>query len=282
MVPGSGVPPGPLPVRLSRVPPCDVRKACSQRSGRGSSLPLCPRARERSAPSRGAPRAPDFPFPNGAQTRGTGERLGLNLGSVAPKLQAAARGLGAHIRVELGGRQIWAPAGPNFEARAELGRERKSWRRLPLEAEHAPLQAAARARFFFFFFFSILKKDVSEKQQGKKNKKATASATLELQTARALPPPAVGGRGGRLPSLAAAFYRGHCRVVESQVEKFPETLTAPHPHPNNFFLPIGPARRCAGPGQGAAWPPRHAARGPGRWDSGRGSAGPRWTGAARV
>lgn len=171
VVPGSGVPPGPLPVRLSRVPPCDVRKACSQRSGRGSSLPLCPRARECSAPSRGAPKAPDFPFPNGSQTRGTGERSGLNLGSVAPKLQAAARGLGAHIRVELGGRQIWAPAGPKFEARAELGRERKSWRRLPLEAEHAPLQAAARARVFFFFFFNSKKRCIWKTTRKKKIKK---------------------------------------------------------------------------------------------------------------
>lgn len=71
VVPGSGVPPGPLPVRPSRVPPCDVRKACSQRSGRGSSLPPCPRARERSALSRGAPGAPAFPFPNWAQPRGS-------------------------------------------------------------------------------------------------------------------------------------------------------------------------------------------------------------------
>ena len=69
-------------------------------------------------------------------------------------------------------------------------------------------------------------------QVGKKKKKQKLQ--LELQAAWAAPPLAVGGRGGRPPSPATAFCRGHCRVVESQVEKFPETLTVP-PRPQQLF-----------------------------------------------
>lgn len=58
-------PPGPLPVRLSRVPPCDVHKPCSQRSGRGRSLPPCPGSWERSALSRGATGTLGSPLPTG-------------------------------------------------------------------------------------------------------------------------------------------------------------------------------------------------------------------------
>ena len=116
MVPGSGVPPGPLPVRLSRVPPCDVHKPSSQRSGRGRSLPPSPQRLPRGTgalrPLPGCSRDARFPLPNWAQALGAGRRAGLSLESVAPTLQTTARGLGALIRVESSGRQIWAPAEP--------------------------------------------------------------------------------------------------------------------------------------------------------------------------
>lgn len=167
VVPGTGVPPGPLPVRLSRVPPCDVRKPCSQRSGRGSSLPPCPAARERSALSRGAPGTPGFPFPSRAQTRGAGGRAGPSLGAVAPRCRRLP---GAWTRT-----LEWSRAAGKFGLlqgrswrRAELARERKSWRRLPLEAEHAPLQAAARAGVFFF---NSKKRCISKTTRGRKKKK---------------------------------------------------------------------------------------------------------------
>lgn len=145
-------PPGPLPVRLSRVPPCDVSKPCSQRSGRGSSLPPCPGARERSALSRGAPWAPGFPFHNWAPGLGTGERAGLSLGSVAPTLQTAARGLGAHIRVEANGRQIWAPAGPKLEARGLGAGEEKLETTASGGRARSTAGSGSRSLFFFFFF----------------------------------------------------------------------------------------------------------------------------------
>lgn len=87
-------------------------------------------------------------------------------------------------------------------------------------------------------------KNNQERERGEKKKKQQP----ELQAAWAAPPLAVGGRGGRLPSPAAAFCRGHCRVVEFQVEKFPETWTAPHPAPERLFPAEWARAPRAGPG----------------------------------
>ena len=117
-------------------------------------------------------------------------------------MQTTARGLGALIRVELSGRQIWAPAEPKFETRGVGAGEEKlettaSWRPSTLHCRRRLALA-----FFFFFPNSERKKKKSvRKTSRRRGKKKRQKLQLELQAAWAVPPPAVRGSWGpaRLP-----------------------------------------------------------------------------------
>ena len=115
---------------------------------------------------------------------------------MGPTLQTTARGLGALIRVESSGRQIWVPAEPKFETRGVGAGEEK----LETTASWRPSTLHCRRRLALAFFFPNSKKK-KKKTSRRKQKKKKQKLQLELQAAWAVPRPAVGGSWGpaRLP-----------------------------------------------------------------------------------
>lgn len=103
-------------------PPATFASLALNVPGAGAPCPTAP-GRRRAPPSlSGCSQAPGVSWPNWAQARGAGRP---ELRERGPKLQTVARGFGVHIRVELRGRQIWAPAEPKFEARGVGAAEEK-------------------------------------------------------------------------------------------------------------------------------------------------------------
>lgn len=131
-------------------PPATFASLARNVPGAGAPYPWAPR-RGSAPPSPGVLPGRGCPLPRRGLASGSGRTGGPEPRGRGPRCR---RRPGAWTRT-----LEWSCAAGKFGLlqgrslrRAEPGRERKSWRRLPLEAEHAPLQAAARAGVVFFFF----------------------------------------------------------------------------------------------------------------------------------